>query len=240
MKFTLMNLRPVLVILVLSGCLSSIENNHKHIPEGTQLMSSVDLLAMKEEKVLKENEGLQEGAADLETLIGNLSPAFIYSGVYHVPKLISPKEALIELEDGSIWSVHSKDCGKMLEWKENEPVVIMPNKDWFSSYGFRIQNANTSVSVQVNLLLGPIYHGVFTHWIIDIDYINRMLVLEDGSVWQMGCCEDKIVKEWSANDTILIGNNNSLVSSYFNPNILININMLNYSIGKYIGISKSQ
>lgn len=136
----------------------------------------------------------------------------------------------VELEDGSIWSVYSGDTYKTLNWIPSDVIVITPNHSWFSSYNFRLTNQNTGVSVESNLTLGPIYNAPFTHWIVSIDYYNHMVYLEDGTIWKMSYFDDYIFRKWVINDTVIIGINDGWLSSS-RPNILINVNMLNYAQG---------
>ncbi|CCB90400.1 hypothetical protein WCH_CX17680, partial [Waddlia chondrophila 2032/99] len=94
-------------------------------------------------------------------------------------------------------------------------------------------NLNTGAKVKVNLSLGPIYNGIYTHWILAIDYSNREVYLEDGSVWKMSWWDSSIVNQWLPNDTVIIGINDGWFSGS-NPNMLINVNMNDHAIGNCI------
>jgi hypothetical protein len=50
--------------------------------------------------------------------------------------------------------------------------------------------------------------------------------LEDNSSWKVADDDGFILEEWEANDTIIIGSNDSWFSAY--DTILINVNMNNY------------
>lgn len=136
----------------------------------------------------------------------------------------------IEFADGSVWIVNARDAYKTANWLLSDLIVVTPNRSWFSSYNFRLTNQDTGVSVQANLSLGPIYNSSCTHWIIAIDYYNHIIYLEDGSTWSMSYCDDSTIKKWVINDTVIIGINDGW-QSYSKPNILINVNMLNYARG---------
>lgn len=153
-----------------------------------------------------------------------------HPGAFHRADYISIFGDSIELEDGSIWSVRGSDAYKTLNWLPSDLIVITPNHSWFSVYNFRLTNQNTGVSVESNLNLGPIYNGPFTHWIVSIDYYHDVVYLEDGSVWNMSYYDGSIVRKWVVNDTVIIGINDSWLSAT-RPNILINVNMLNYAAG---------
>jgi hypothetical protein len=96
-----------------------------------------------------------------------------------------------------------------------------------------LNNQATGTSAKANLYLGPFYNGLFTHWINSIDYSNGVVILEDGSTWVMSSWDKKSWKKWLPNDTVLIGVNDGFLSS-FNPNILLNVNVLNHAIGECV------
>lgn len=139
----------------------------------------------------------------------------------------------IELMDGSIWAVSPYESYKLANWFPSDAIVISPNQDWFSSYSFRLLNQNTSESVATNLYLGPIdpiYNSPYTLWIAGIDYGYNIVYLSDGSIWDMSLLDLCVVNEWMVGDVVIIGVNTGRLST-FNPNILINVNTLNYAAG---------
>lgn len=153
-----------------------------------------------------------------------------HPGAFHRANFISIFGDSIEFEDGSIWMVYNGDAYKTLNWLPTDLIVVTPNHSWFSAYNFRLTNQNTGASVEANLTLGPIYNGPHTHWIVAIDYYYDVVYLEDGTVWNMSYMDDSIVRKWLVNDTVIIGINDGWFSSS-KPNILINVNMLNYATG---------
>lgn len=153
-----------------------------------------------------------------------------HEGAFHFPIGVSFLGDTVELEDGSIWKVCSNDTYKTLNWLTSDMIIIVPNDSIFSSHDYKLINLNTGAKVKVNLYLGPIYNGAYTHWIVAIDYLYREIYLEDGSIWKMSSFDQSIVNKWLPNDTVIIGINDGLFSGT-NPNILINVNMNNYSIG---------
>lgn len=156
-----------------------------------------------------------------------------HEGAFHHPYSVSLLGDTVELEDGSIWAVCSSDRYKTLDWMTGDLIIITPNDSWFSSYDYKLVNLNTGAKVKVNLALGPIYNGIYTHWIIAIDYYHGEICLEDGSVWKMSSLDSSVVSKWLPNDTIIIGINDGWFSGS-NPNLLINVNVNNYAIGKCI------
>ena len=87
-------------------------------------------------------------------------------------------------------------------------------------------NLNTNVTVQVNLFAGPLYNGIYTYYITGIDYVNDLVYLNDGSSWGISVFDSSTSAKWFLNDTVILGVNNDPLS--IRPNILINVNMLNY------------
>lgn len=136
----------------------------------------------------------------------------------------------IELIDRSVWTVNPYHTHILGHWYIDDMIVITPNRSWFSSYQFCLTNQQTGDSVEVNLTLGPIYNGYYTNWIVAIDDYYNKVYLNDGSVWSMSAFDSGLIRQWEVNDTVIIGVNNGWLSST-RPNILINVNMLNYATG---------
>lgn len=152
-----------------------------------------------------------------------------HQGAMHRPIAVTVLGDIVTLEDGSEWIVKYSHRYKTLDWLASDSILVLPNHAWFSSYYFRLVNQMTGADIEVNLLKGPIYNGVYTHWIIAIDYLNCELCLEDGSIWKISSGDYGTMKKWLVNDTIILGINDSWLSS--KPNILLNVNMLNYVSG---------
>jgi hypothetical protein len=156
-----------------------------------------------------------------------------HEGAMHHPISVSLLGETVELEDGSIWTVSSSDRYQTLDWMTGDIIIILPNHTWFSAYDYRLVNLNTGANIKVNLSLGPIYNGIYTHWILAIDYNKREICLEDGSVWKMSWWDGSILNQWLPNDTIIIGINDGWFSGG-NPNMLINVNMNDNAIGNCV------
>lgn len=154
----------------------------------------------------------------------------MHPGAYHNPVSISIFGDTLEIEDGSIWAISSSDAYTTLNWFSTDLIVITPNHSWFSAYNFRLTNQNTGESVAANLYLGPFYNSPYTRWIASIDHYSHTVYLNDGSAWSMSSFDASIVNKWFINDTVIIGVNDGWLYST-SPNILINVNMLNYAVG---------
>jgi hypothetical protein len=219
----------------------------KHVPVGTRAMSESEHIAQQELRSklsnlsVKEQSQLieedKEAAKEVSQAEESDEPVtqhdLFYTshpGAFHRVYNIGMFGDSIEFEDGSVWSVYYRDAHKTLNWLPSDLIIVTPNRSWFSSYGFRLTNQDTGISVEANLTLGPIYNAPFTHWIVGIDYYNNSIYLEDGTIWHMSYFDESTTKKWVVNDTVIIGINDGWLS-YSNPNILINVNMLNYASG---------
>lgn len=152
-----------------------------------------------------------------------------HSGAFH-PLVSVSYYGDISLLDGSIWNVDPADLYTVLTWYVGDMLVITPNNSWFSNYQFKITNQATGQAVLANMYLGPLYFGAYTNWIVQIDYFLDRIYLNDGTVWRMSPFDSSIISNWQINDTVIIGVNDGVFSS-LRPNILINVNMLNYAAG---------
>lgn len=139
---------------------------------------------------------------------------------------ISDNNRSIELEDGSHWEISSSDAYTVRNWRREDSLVITPNYSWLSSYNYYITNKTTNTWVKANLYVGPLAHGPFSHWIVDIDYHGGHVYLENQMVWCVNPQDFGMLKEWSVNDHIIFG----LYDSWFSPfdHILINVDMDNH------------
>lgn len=214
----------LLGILLISGSLLATDSSEQErIEVATRNVNVAERVAMYEKIAQEEQEGTElskeMSLAKGETYVTS------HDGAFHNPYLVSAFGDTVELEDGSIWAVRSSDKHKTLNWWTDDIVVITQNDAWFSSYDYAIVNITRGVEVKVNMLTGPFYNGIHTHWITAIDYSNNMLYLEDGSIWDIGgtwASYSDVLNTWLPNDTIIIGLNGD--GNPVTPNILINVN----------------
>lgn len=208
------------------------------IPIGTRGMTRAEYVMMQEKRaeVADENPELQK---EVELRQSNLpkgrseltarSTAKIYDithqGAIHFPNVITGN--VLEIEDGSLWAICSSHLYKTTNWITTDKLIITQNTIWFSSYDHCVVNLTTGDTIHVNLAEGPFRNGAHTRWIIGIDYINRNLVLDDGSVWYVSSMDSSIMYNWAIDDTIIIGVNDGWYSS--KNHILINVRKINYA-----------
>lgn len=222
-----------LAVIFLSHSIYASEETR--ITPNSRPLSEIEKVAIQKERALEEEKSGKELNQNLSAF-DDLPAANIHKGIYftshpgafHNPLLISALGDSVEIEDGSIWSISPSDTYKTLNWITSDLVVITPNHDWFSSHMFRMTNQNTGVSVKCNLVLGPIYNGLYTHWIVAINYYTQQICLEDGSIWTVTGFDSSVFSKWLINDTVIIGINDGFLSSS-KPNILINVNTLTYA-----------
>lgn len=147
-----------------------------------------------------------------------------HPGAYHFPVLLGD---VVELEDGSKWTVNPSQSLLTLTWYSTDVILIMPNHSWTSSYEYALVNQRTGdyVEATITLFLHPLYHSVYNHRIVAIDDHLQWIWLEDGSIWSVLWVDYSTA--WQINDTVIIGHNDGLWSSS-KPNILINANLKHY------------
>ena len=133
----------------------------------------------------------------------------------------------IMLEDGSLWLVKPSDREKLFFWNFTDFIIISQNHCWISTYNYLLTNQTLNEQVAVNLSMGPIINGPYTHYVAGIDLNNGYLLLDDGTRWKVSSYDLSSLWDWYPSDPVIIGVNNAWFSecSY----ILINV-----SLNKYI------
>lgn len=125
----------------------------------------------------------------------------------HKPSHITLKGDLITLDDGSVWSVRYEHHYLVQNWLGSDPIVLVPNRKWFAYYRYKLMNTITEDKVEALMLVAPHYNGKNSHWIVAIDYLNRQICLEDGTIWQAGRSSSSILNGWEINQTVIVGYN---------------------------------
>lgn len=126
---------------------------------------------------------------------------------------------ILELEDGSEWSVSEEDFKDVASWEEQEMVEISPN--CFSSfYEFYITNKATGSYIQANLVNGPLLKSPYSVTITGINY-RRSFFLSNRTSWEIAASDIYLTRNWYIDDLVIIGVNNEWFSSY--THILINV-----------------
>ena len=198
-----------MALMVSSGFAN--EPSQEQRKAGSRAMDNTEWVKIQEERADQAKKMPEKKSAALQKMHGPQAASGIHftshAGAFHNPLVISFLGDSMELEDGSVWSISSKDSYKTLNWLTSDLLVITPNHDWFTSYRFRITNQSTGVSVRCNLSLLPVYNGLYTHWITAINYYTQEIALEDGSIWQISGFDSSTFTNGPVNDTIIIGVN---------------------------------
>lgn len=198
------------------------------VPEtsiGSRAIEHDEYVEIQAQRAIREAEAKKQPSA---SMMRSLKVEYSsHMGAFHHPMMITPLGDLLELEDGSRWIVSLSDRFKTYNWLTSDTLKITPNHTWFSSYYYRVTNLNTNESIEVNLFERPIYNGMFTYWIVAIDYFGSQICLNDGSIWDVSSFDYDILKKWIINDTVILGHNDGFFS-YTRPNILINCDTVTY------------
>ncbi|MFV0340285.1 MAG: hypothetical protein ACK5MA_06640 [Parachlamydiaceae bacterium] len=235
-SFSLLRCAMVASLMFVSSARAE-ETQEEHIKPGVRAATHTEWLAMQQEKEDKEDaakkeQSEEEAAADESAAksIGKDASAVYYAtypGIFYSPVTLSYMGDYVTLNDGSGWTISSSDSYKTMNWLTSDLLVITPNHSFLSSYMFKMTNQNTGVSVKCNLTVGPIYNGIYTHWIVGINYFTQDIYLENGSIWNVSGLDSSIFSQWLINDTIILGVNDGYFSTS-RPYILINVNTLTH------------
>ena len=128
----------------------------------------------------------------------------------------------VMIEDGSIWQVNYYDLYKIRYWLIDDPLVITQNREWFSSYDYRIINRNTGASVAVNLSQGPVLDHPHSRRIAAIDLNQGIVILYPGDLHLSISSRDHYqMSGWAPGDYVIVGINTGWDSNF--ESILINV-----------------
>lgn len=168
----------------------------------------------------------EEGSFSEETLTGSLNneyPSVYYPASCHWMMKVSAFGDSLEIEDGSVWEINSKDGSTALKWKMKDPLTITQNSRWFSKHNYKVVNTTNSQSIEVNLKLGPYENGQYTYYITFMDRRKGEVGLTDGSNWEICKRDVATFRNWREGQAVIIGVNSGWESSY--NILLINVNM---------------
>lgn len=150
-----------------------------------------------------------------------------HPGAYHKVLMVKENGRRIKLEDGSAWTVRSKDAVTTKYWKHSDSfeladtILIMQNK-WYSDYPYRFVNMSTGDYVEVKPVEPSDDSGLYTYWITFIDRKNSQIQLSDGSWWDVYFFEFLSSSYWREGSLIVIGVNDAW-NKTDNPHLLINL-----------------
>lgn len=203
-------------------------SNNERIDVGSRELTENE----KKEIFAQENqEFLSSEKNDLSpTIYNNQYPPLIFNQTTHNLVGVSVLGDYLIIQDGSEWKIKPGYSKEAFSWKEQDPVMIIKNDSFFSSYfngyKYKMVNARKNTAIEVKLQLGPILDNPYTLQIAAINPTTQEVILSDNSLWRLDPSQRKLLAKWIATDGIIIGTN---VKSWFNNSydyILINVNML--------------
>lgn len=151
-----------------------------------------------------------------------------HPGALHYVENMGNGGAALEIEDGSIWDIKGSDRHLLKGWRHHDIILLLANRDWFSSYDYKFYNLSTNEKVRANIFLGPIIDLQTTHYIEEINYSRRLIRLEDGSTWNMSRWDDSVIRLFERYDVVIIGTNDGWWKGS-NPNILVHVKTMKYA-----------
>lgn len=142
-------------------------------------------------------------------------------GYYHLVAF-SDNGDTIQLHDASKWDIQRSGRAKVLYWVVSDDIFIKPNTACCSLYKYVLHNRTTNQAVEANLKTPPLPMGANTFRIINIQPYERLVLLSDNTVWQVG--PDADFSSWQIGQRLLVGVNNKWRTATY-PHILINVDV---------------
>lgn len=229
------------LVKVLIGCIIAygIGYSYQALSEKSETEKEIKLCSLLIPIKEKDSSTLEAVCRCISPRIGGL----LASNVTHYPEATVsssfshsienfPQDNIIKIEDGSEWIFDKNNSHVIHNWNLHDTVDISPKGSWLwgSNYSYVMTNKNRGTFVDVNLYLKPIPYGSHSAWIVGIDQNNGQVYLLNGegkhTVWEIPNVDLYLFKDWEINDTLIVGQNDSLVwwfSSY--NHILINVDM---------------
>lgn len=196
----------------------------RSLPDAVQKFMVAKALEEEEEETTDQKD---DCGSEIQTgIFANQYPQVFFPYSCHSISAVSTIGDSIALEDGSIWDVHPSAKNEVMSWKESDPLLIYPNRAWFSTYKYKISNQVLKTEVEANMTYGPLVNGEFSLQITAIDPLKNEIYLSDSSRWRICSSDNYLLEQWIVGDYIIVGTNNSWFCSL--KNVLINSNMYNH------------
>lgn len=153
-------------------------------------------------------------------------------GFYHLVAF-SDNGDIVQLHDNSQWLVEKCKWHQVLSWVQSDEIFIKPNISWTSNK-YVLHNRTVNQTVEVSLMTPPSYMGANTFRIINIQPYERLVLLSDNTVWQVG--PDFNFSNWKIGQSLIVGVNNQWRTATY-PQILINVDLFGepYSPATFYG-----
>lgn len=167
--------------------------------------------------------------------LGAYEVDYLNNNAYQVPETIG--NGLLQMADGSIWRVKSRDKSKIMNWTTSDILVITQGFwsyfDATEAYPFSIRNEANGDTVAAAVGLGPFADRAPMVFLIESD--NQHIHLTDLSKWKISFYDEGVVKgtdykalrKWLPGDQIVLGVNKSAGASYTGSQdfLLINVTL---------------
>ncbi len=196
-----------------------VENSSRQISE--EKMET--FLKQRIEELSLSNNTIQKNAWPNQTY---LPPLYLPHGRHNIIGISGLGDS-VAIEDGSIWKIRSGYYEEALSWRDEDSIIIVPNKVWFSwfnSYNYKMINQNTNTFIEVKLHLGPLLDNPYTLQVISIS--KNEIILSDNTRWTVRYSDRDLLNDWLLEDGVIVGSDFTI--KWFSSSletILINVNM---------------
>lgn len=155
------------------------------------------------------------------------------NGYYHLFAFSDTGE-VIQMHDASKWQIERSGRQQVLYWVQSDEIFIKPCISWFSFNKYVLHNRTTNQAVEATLINPPIPMGANTFRIVNIQPYDRLVLLSDNTVWQVG--SDYHFSNWKIGQRLIVGVNNHWRTAT-HPHILINVDLPGepYSAASFYG-----
>lgn len=144
----------------------------------------------------------------------------LHPSSYHRPERYKLKSHLIQLNDGSIWSLNPDYMEGIQNWKKSHKLFIQPHysyfwPDYLIVYNYIVYNLDQDAEIPI--YLEKIENSAFL--IEELDTATHAIFLDDKTIWKIDDQAD--ISNWKRGQRILVGVNHEWYSAQY-PHILIN------------------
>ncbi len=151
------------------------------------------------------------------------------------------KSLFFTLNDSSIWETAYENLEELLKFEPNDFFIITINNNWFYQkksclkkwifkesldFSFRLINPTTHKAINANNLFLPLINHPEARFIHDLDLQKQSLTINNNLVFMLHDKDFPTYKNWTAGDSIIIGQNHKFFTKY--RFLLINLNTNNY------------
>jgi hypothetical protein len=194
------------------------------------LLFALDREPIDSEDVQKEEEVVEQTEQISFNYIYDQYPKVYLPTSAHTIASVSAYGDIVELEDGSLWSISAYDGRRAMQWPIDEIISITQNTRWFSSCYYRIINRYTGASIETNLSQGPFTGGILTYYVTEFDFSRGIVTLANptqSTYWEIHPSDLFKFQNWDFTQPIpvLLGDNNEYTGhpDYKWECILINV-----------------